>query len=253
MATLLLFRIGGSALMALARRAPRFSAPWARLGVANLYRPGAATPLMLVSLGLGLSTLAAVALIQGNIRNQVLEQLPANAPTFYFIDIQNDQLDRFQQVLHAQPGVGTIAEVPSLRARLIAVNGVPAEQVHATPDTQWALRGDRGLTYSRTVPEGSRLVAGEWWPTDYAGPPLVSFDAGLAHGWGVGIGDTLRVNVLGRDIDLAASPICETSPGGRCRSISPWSPHRDCWSRRRTRTSRPSGRWRRTKAPSCAR
>ena len=202
MATLLLFRVGGGVLMALARRAPRLSAPWARLGVANLHRPGAATPLMLVSLGLGLSTLAAVALIQGNIRNQVLEQLPANAPTFYFIDIQNDQLARFQQILHAQPGVGDIAEVPSLRARLVAVNGVPADQVHATPETQWALRGDRGLTYSRTVPDGSRLVAGEWWPADYAGPPLVSFDAGLALGWGVGIGDTLRVNVLGRDIDL---------------------------------------------------
>ncbi len=200
--TLLLFRIGGGVLMALARRAPRLSAPWARLGVANLHRPGAATPLMLVSLGLGLSTLAAVALIQGNIRNQVLEQLPANAPTFYFIDIQNDQLARFQQVLHAQPGVGDIAEVPSLRARLVAVNGVPADQVRATPETQWALRGDRGLTYSRTVPDGSRLVAGEWWPPDYAGPPLVSFDAGLARGWGVGVGDTLRVNVLGRDIDL---------------------------------------------------
>ncbi|PZP77328.1 MAG: hypothetical protein DI592_17390, partial [Stenotrophomonas maltophilia] len=54
---------------------------------------------------------------------QVLEQLPANAPTFYFIDIQNDQLARFQQVLHAQPGVGDIAEVPSLRARLVAVKG----------------------------------------------------------------------------------------------------------------------------------
>jgi len=202
MATLLLFRAGGSALMALARHAPRLSAPWARLGVANLHRPGAATPLMLVSLGLGLSTLAAVALIQGNIRNQVLEQLPVNAPTFYFIDIQNDQLDRFQQVLHGQPGVGEVAEVPSLRARLVSVKGVPADQVQATPDTQWALRGDRGLTYSRTLPEGSRLVAGEWWPADYAGPPLVSFDAGLARGWHVGVGDTLRVNVLGRDIDL---------------------------------------------------
>ena len=201
-ATLLLFRVGGSALMALARRAPRLSAPWARLGLANLHRPGAATPLMLVSVGLGLSTLAAVALIQGNIRNQVLEQLPANAPTFYFIDIQNDQIDRFQQVLHTQPGVGAINEVPSLRARLVSVNGVPANEVKATPETQWALRGDRGLTYSRTPPEGSRVVAGEWWPADYAGPPLVSFDAGLARGWGVGIGDTLRVNVLGRDIDL---------------------------------------------------
>ena len=160
------------------------------------------TPLMLVSLGLGLSTLAAVALIQGNIRNQVLEQLPANAPTFYFIDIQNDQLARFQQILHAQPGVSDIAEVPSLRARVVAVNGVPAEQVRATPETQWALRGDRGLTYSARPPEGTKLVAGEWWPADYAGPPLVSFDVNLARGWGVKLGDTIRVNVLGREIDL---------------------------------------------------
>ncbi len=200
--TLLLFRVGGSAVMALARHAPRLSAPWARLGVANLYRPGATTPLMLVSLGLGLSTLAAVALIQGNIRNQVLEQLPVNAPSFYFIDIQNDQMPRFTSILNSQPGVGEVNEVPSLRARLVAVKGIPAAEVRATPETQWALRGDRGLTYSRTVPEGSRIVAGQWWPADYAGPPLVSFDAALARGWGVGVGDTIRVNVLGRDFDL---------------------------------------------------
>ncbi len=201
-ATLVLFRLGGSLLMAAARHAPRLSAPWARLGVANLHRPGAGTPLMLVSLGLGLSTLAAVALIQGNIRSQVLEQIPANAPTFFFIDIQNDQLDQFKQVLATQPGVTDMNEVPSLRARLVSVRGVPAADVQATPETQWALRGDRGLTYSGPVPEGTRIVAGEWWPADYAGPPLVSFDANLARGWGVGIGDTLRVNVLGRDIDL---------------------------------------------------
>ena len=208
-ATLLLFRAGGSAVMALARRSPRLSAPWARLGVANLYRPGATTPLMLVSLGLGLSTLAAVALIQGNIRNQILEQLPANAPSFYFIDIQNDQMAQFQAILRAQPGLGDVNEVPSLRARLVAVKGVPAAEVKATPETQWALRGDRGLTYSTTVPEGSRIVAGEWWPADYAGPPLVSFDAALARGWGVGIGDTIRVNVLGRDFDLKIASLRE--------------------------------------------
>ncbi len=43
---------------------------------------------------------------------------------------------------------------------------------------------------------------GDWWPADYDGPPLVSFDAGMAKGWHVGIGDVIRVNVLGRDIDL---------------------------------------------------
>jgi putative ABC transport system permease protein len=74
--------------------------------------------------------------------------------------------------------------------------------VVVSPDTRFALRGDRGLTYAARPPEGTEIVAGKWWPADYDGPPLVSFDAGLAAGWGVGIGDVIRVNVLGRDIDL---------------------------------------------------
>jgi putative ABC transport system permease protein len=191
--TLALFRLGGALLM---------PTPWARLGLGNLYRPGSSTPLMLVSVGLGLSTLAAVALIQGNIRAQILEQLPTNAPSFYFIDIQNDQLARFADLVKSQPGASDFHEVPSLRARVVAVNGVPADQVQATPESRFALSGDRGLTYAATPPEGTRIVAGKWWPPDYDGPPLVSFDAGLAKGWGVHVGDTIRVNVLGRDIDL---------------------------------------------------
>lgn len=202
LATLLLFWLGGLALTALSRHLPQPRTAWARLGLANLHRPGASTGLMLVSLGLGLSTLSAVALIESNIRAEVLDQLPEAAPSFFFIDIQNDEMARFRQILAAQDGVRKFDEVPSLRARIVSVDGVPAEQVKATPETQWALRGDRGLTYSKTVPQGSRLVAGSWWPADYDGKPLVSFDAGLARGWGVHLGSTIRVNVLGRDIDL---------------------------------------------------
>jgi len=209
LATLLLFWLGGLALTAASRRVPAPRAAWARLGIANLHRPGSSTGLMLVSLGLGLSTLAAVALIQANIRAQVLDQVPAVAPSFFFIDIQNDEMDRFRQILAAQPGVEKVDEVPSLRARIVSVDGVPAEEVKATPETQWALRGDRGLTYSKAVPEGSRLVAGDWWPADYAGPPLVSFDANLARGWGVHLGSVIRVNVLGRDIDLKVASLRE--------------------------------------------
>ncbi len=205
--TLLLFRAGGSAMMTLARRAPALRAPWAKLGVANLYRAGAATPLMLVSLGLGLSTLAAVALIQGNIRAQILKQIPDAAPTFFFIDIQNGQLPQFESILKRQAGVEGVEQVPSLRARIVSVAGVPAAEVKATPETRWALRGDRGLTYSGPEPDGTEIVAGQWWPADYDGPPLVSFDANLARGWSVRIGDVIKVNVLGRDVDLKVASL----------------------------------------------
>jgi putative ABC transport system permease protein len=200
--TLALFRAGGSAVMWVARIAPRVRWPSIRLGIGNLYRPGAPAPLLLLSAGLGLSTLAAVALIQGNMQHQIQEQLPANAPSFFFIDIQNDQLSRFESLVRGQTGVESMHQVPSLRARVVAVKGVPVDQVVTTPDTAWALRGDRGLTYAATPPEGTHLVAGTWWPADYDGVPLVSFDAAMAKGWHVGIGDVIRVNVLGRDIDL---------------------------------------------------
>jgi putative ABC transport system permease protein len=210
-ATLLLFRLGAAALKALAARAPRSRIPAVRLGLANLHRPGAPTGLMLVSLGLGLSTLAAVALIQGNIQRQVTETMPDAAPAFFFIDIQNDQTARFDAIAAAQEGVGQVLRVPSLRARIVAVNGTPAEQLQVAPESAWALRGDRGLTYAATPPEGTRIVAGAWWPADWRGEPLVSFDAGLARGFGIGVGDTITVNVLGRDVTLRIASLRDIS------------------------------------------
>ncbi len=202
MATLVVFRGGGSLLMVVSRRLHLRRSVALRLGVANLHRPGTAAPLLLVALGLGLTTLAAVALIQGNIRRQILGQLPEAAPSFFFIDIQNEQLAQFEKIVHDHPGVTDLHQVPSLRARLVSLNGVPVDQVHVKPGSEWALRGDRGLTYSAAVPRGSVVVAGQWWPADYAGPPLVSLDAGLANGWNLKLGDTIRANVLGRDIDF---------------------------------------------------
>ena len=208
LATLALFRAGATVLMRVARAVPtRRLPPWARLGIANLYRPGATTGLLLVSVGLGLSTLSTVTLIQGNIGMEVLEQMPANAPTFFFIDIQADQLDRFNALIHGQPGTRDLRDVPSMRARIVAVKGVPVDQVRTTPETAFALKGDRGLTYAATPPPGTRLSAGAWWPANYDGPPLVSFDAGLAKGWSVGVGDVIRVNVLGRDLDLTVASL----------------------------------------------
>ena len=69
-----------------------------------------------------------------------------------------------------------------LRGRVVKLGDRPAEQVKAPPEAQWVLNGDRGLTYSQAVPDGSTVVAGQWWPADYAGEPLVSFEAETAKG-----------------------------------------------------------------------
>jgi putative ABC transport system permease protein len=153
-----------------------------------------------VSLGLGLTVLAAVALIQANISRQVLEEIPAEAPTFYFIDLQNEQVEQFDALVRGHPGVANMNRVPMLRGRITAINGTPTEQLTIPPNVAWIFRSDRGLTWARAQPEGVELTQGQWWPADYAGPPLVSLDQEVGLGLGLKLGDTLTVNVYGRDV-----------------------------------------------------
>ncbi len=87
-----------------------------------------------------------------------------------------------------------------LRGRVVELNGVDTAKVSVPPEGAWVLRGDRGITYARNIPENATLAEGEWWPEDYSGEPLVSFAAQEAREIGLKIGDTVTVNVLGRNI-----------------------------------------------------
>ena len=187
-------------IMALAARSPRVRSPELRLALANIHRPGAPTPAVVLSLGLGLTLLVTVSLINGNLTGEITRDLPDRAPAFFFVDIQPDQIDALETLVTESEGVTGFNRVPMLRGKIAAVNGVPSDQVEVAQEAQWALRGDRGITYSQTLPEGSSIVRGAWWAEDYAGPPLVSFGEDLAQGFGVEIGDTITVNVLGREI-----------------------------------------------------
>jgi putative ABC transport system permease protein len=172
-----------------------------RLALANLHRPGAPTPIVMLSLGLGLTVLVATALIEGNLREQITRRIPTDAPAFFFVDIQSSQIDAFEKAIAAVPGAGPLEKVPSLRGRIVRIGGKPVGEIAIPSDARWAVEGDRGVTYSATPPPGSQIVAGEWWPADYRGPQLISFDENLARQFGLGLGDTITVNVLGRDIE----------------------------------------------------
>jgi putative ABC transport system permease protein len=87
-----------------------------------------------------------------------------------------------------------------LRGRIVAANGVPAENLKPSAEALWALRGDRGITYGDALPAGSRLVEGQWWPSSYQGPPLISLETRIAEGLGLKVGDKITVNVLGRNV-----------------------------------------------------
>jgi putative ABC transport system permease protein len=189
-----------AALMALARRLPRSRLTMLRLAIANIYRPGALTPSVVMSLGLGLAVLVTITQIDGNLRRQFMAALPDRAPSFYFIDIPATEAGRFGAFLKAQAPQSTVEDVPMLRGRIVAARGLRAEDLKPASDVEWVLQSDRGLTYTGELPKGSKVVEGKWWGPDYDGPPLVSFEKKIADGLGLKIGDEVVVNVLGREI-----------------------------------------------------
>ena len=192
-------------LMALARRLPRARITMLRLAITNIYRPGALTPSVVLSLGLGLAVLVTITQIDGNLRRQFLAALPDRAPSFYFIDIPSSEADRFGTFLNQITPGSTVEDVPMLRGRIVAARGVKAEDLKASQDSEWVLQSDRGLTYTAEIPKGSKIVEGEWWSADYSGPPLVSMEKKIADGLKLKIGDEIVVNVLGRDIPARIS------------------------------------------------
>lgn len=188
------------AIMWSARRLPHVRSTELRLAIGNIHRPGALTPSVVLSLGLGLSLLVALALIDGNLRRELGQTIAREAPSFFFVDIQNSEKDAFDAFLQDAASDAAIETAPMLRGRITALNDVPSEEIKAPPGGAWALRGDRGITYAAEIPENSTLVAGNWWAQDYSGKPLVSFEDGVAEALELEIGDTVTVNVLGRSI-----------------------------------------------------
>lgn len=198
---LLLLTLLGGAIRGIAARAPRPKAPLVRLAIGNLHRPGAQTGRLVVALGLGLTLFATLAVIQTSLNSQIESTIPKRAPSFFALDIPKDEAGHFRQIVSRQAPDAVIDLVPSLRGPVVAVAGRRVADMKDIPDEAWFLKGDRGLTFAATLPPGSRVTAGTWWPRDYAGPPLVSIDEKAAEAAGLKLGDSIVVSVLGVEIE----------------------------------------------------
>ena len=159
--------------------------------------PGSEAVSVVLSLGLGLTVLSAVGQIDTNLRSAIARDLPDVAPSYYVVDIQNSQIEGFLARLDEDAGVKDYETAPMLRGVITQINGRPARDVAGD---HWVIQGDRGVTYATLPPENTKVTAGTWWAEDYAGEPQISFAAEEAEEMGLSLGDTMTVNVLGRDI-----------------------------------------------------
>ena len=199
-ASLVVLRLLAEGLRRIVRR-QKPKSPLVRLAFANLLRPGAATGGVVTALGLGLTLLATVTLIASTISAQVKDALPDRAPSFFFVDIQQDQAQAFDRIVGSYKSAEGYKRTPMIRGRIVAAKGIPSTKLVVSSEAKWAFNGDRGITYAQTPPPGTVITRGEWWAADYRGPTLISLDQAIADGAGLKIGDTMVLNVLGREIE----------------------------------------------------
>ena len=195
--TLLLLAGLGRVVRLVAARMPRPRRPLLRLALTALYRPGARTEALVVALGLGLTLFVLLAAIRTSIDANIATTVPARAPALFALDVPRPREAEFRRVVTSVAPQAEIRTVPILRGTITAYHDIRVADLKTLPEGAWALRGERGLTYASTIPEGSTLVAGRWWPTDYAGPPLVSVDERLAQALDLKLGDAISVSLLG--------------------------------------------------------
>lgn len=178
-----------------------------RHAVANLHRPGVSVFSIMLSIGIGLSVLVALLLVEGNVEHDIRESIPLQAPSLFLIDIQPSQKNALADFLASKPYVSQVISQPMVRGRIAKLNGVPVEQAHVSEDAKWAIESDRGFSYGQLPPPDTHLAEGQWWHADYQGKPLVSFDRKLAQGMGLHVGDTVTLNILGTDIDATIASL----------------------------------------------
>lgn len=197
--------IGAAVLVRrLARRTATHMRGRLRLVLASLGGPGSLAPVVAPALGLGLALLTLITVVQENLLGQLRDTAPTEAPSIIFRQIPARDGPAFDAMIQSF-GIATADQLayrraPVLIGRVTATNGEKLDEQKVPPEQRWVTRTESPMTLLADKPVEASLAAGAWWPSDYAGPPLVSVEEGAAHGLGLSVGDTLTVRIFTKEV-----------------------------------------------------
>ena len=177
-----------------------------RHAVLNLARPGNQTRVILLAVGLGSFFIIGIQAVQANLLSAFALEIREDTPDMFLIDIQQDQADGVSAMIADQTGVDA-SLLPVIRARVTGVAGV-----RTTLDGSRALRR-RGVgreytvTYRGYLEENERVVAGAFWSAAPSDQAEVSIEESVRDRLDLEIDDTLRFDVLGREVTATVSSV----------------------------------------------
>jgi putative ABC transport system permease protein len=220
-ATITILSLSALALIRLLRRhPPRLFAYWARQGIANLFRPRNHTLPTTIAIGFALFIVATIHIVQSNVLQQMAVDTRPDRPNFVLFDVQRDQLEGVGELL-GEHGAVIVDQAPLISARIAAVAGTSRRDLlgeqDLSKDFRWALQREYRLTYADELRESEQLIAGQWWNpdgSDVRGEPYpVSVERDLAKSLGIGLGDKLRWQIQGVEIETTVTSLRQVDWG----------------------------------------
>lgn len=201
----------------LAGRLRRGTAGAVRLGLANLAGPRSAARTASPAIGLGVALLACVVLIQSSLLAQITDVAPKSAPSVVFTEIPGERGIAFDSVVARvmnQPGPDRYLRAPLITGRITRLKGEPVDLNKVRDDQRFAFDRDILLSALAGAPDDANVVSGQWWAPDYAGPPQVAMARDLAKAADLKVGDSITLQVLGREMDTRIAALRKVDPGG---------------------------------------
>ena len=197
----------GRALVALVGRARSGVGVAWRYGLANVSRRGRDSAVQVVAFGLGITVLLLLTLVRTDLLQGWRATLDDDAPNHFLINIQPHEVEAVGE-LFAENGMDVPMFTPLVRARMRTINGESVkEREYPNDDGRWLANREANLSWSAELSTSNEIVEGEWWPADYAGPPLISIEEESATNAGLGVGDVLSFFVAGREIEATIASV----------------------------------------------
>jgi putative ABC transport system permease protein len=172
-----------------------------RFGLANIARRGPGSAVQVVALGLGLMALLILTLVRTDLLASWRASLPPDAPNHFLINVQNHEVEGVQAFLRER-GLRDVELFPMVRGRLTALNGrAVGPEDYVNPRAQRLVAREFNLSWADVLQEDNRILAGRWWVSSERGQGVASVEEGLAKELGIVLGDTLRFQIAGQNLE----------------------------------------------------
>ncbi|HYF91105.1 MAG TPA: FtsX-like permease family protein [Symbiobacteriaceae bacterium] len=170
-----------------------------RQGLASLYRPGSQAGAIVLALGIGITMVLAVYLLQKGLMNEVSITVPKGAPNMVFINLQAPDAEAFHALLQQHPGVAKApAPTAIVRGRLVTIDGKTRDEMNLSEEEARWFNFQFQTTYTRAIPEGDIVIEGPWWTeADWTKEPLVSIEREAAERLHMTVGSVVEMDLEG--------------------------------------------------------